>query len=267
MGGYSSSCELTEGVHGPCPSYDGTPAAHACLESPPCGRRRGRRSLDGDPPGGRGLGGRGRRPPAGRALPARLLAGIWLGGLGIYSLVLSAALPGLGVRRSLLLNLSGSAVANVLPLGGAVATALNWRMVRPGDPGRLLRRLHPAHQRPRRAHQAAAAAGGGRDPGHPERARSGGAVVDERLVRGGGLVAGAVRAVLRAIAPSGGRRAARGPRGSWRGSRSRPSGSRACSPASGTGCCRPASAYVAAQVTLLYFASGRSGSRARWSWC
>src|SRR3954452_10764400 len=59
-----------------------------------------------------------------------LLALIWLGGLGIYSLVLSAALPGLGVRRSLLLNLSGSAVANVIPFGGAVATALNWRMVR-----------------------------------------------------------------------------------------------------------------------------------------
>jgi uncharacterized membrane protein YbhN (UPF0104 family) len=59
-----------------------------------------------------------------------LLAAVWLGGLGIYSLVLSAALPGLGIRRSLLLNLSGSAVANVLPLGGAVATAMNWRMVR-----------------------------------------------------------------------------------------------------------------------------------------
>ena len=59
-----------------------------------------------------------------------VLALIWLGGLGIYSLVLSAALPGLGVRRSLLLNLSGSAVANVIPFGGAVATALNWRMVR-----------------------------------------------------------------------------------------------------------------------------------------
>ena len=44
--------------------------------------------------------------------------------------MLSAALPGLGVRRSLLLNLSGSAVANVVPLGGAVGTALNWRMVR-----------------------------------------------------------------------------------------------------------------------------------------
>ncbi len=59
-----------------------------------------------------------------------VLAAVWLGGLGVYSLVLSAALPGLGVRRSLLLNLSGSAVANLLPLGGAVATALNWRMVR-----------------------------------------------------------------------------------------------------------------------------------------
>jgi uncharacterized membrane protein YbhN (UPF0104 family) len=58
------------------------------------------------------------------------LALVWLGGLAIYSTVLAAALPGMGVRRSLLLNLSGSAVANVVPLGGAVATALNWRMVR-----------------------------------------------------------------------------------------------------------------------------------------
>lgn len=59
-----------------------------------------------------------------------LLSVIWLGGLAIYSLVLAAALPGLGMRRSLILNLTGSAVANVVPLGGAVATALNWRMVR-----------------------------------------------------------------------------------------------------------------------------------------
>lgn len=58
-----------------------------------------------------------------------LLTLIWLGGLAVYSLVLSAALPGLGVPRSLLLNLSGSAVSNVMPLGGAVGTALNWRMV------------------------------------------------------------------------------------------------------------------------------------------
>jgi uncharacterized membrane protein YbhN (UPF0104 family) len=59
-----------------------------------------------------------------------LLAATWLVGLGIYSTVLAAALPGLGMRRGLLLNLSGSAVANVVPLGGAVATALNWRMAR-----------------------------------------------------------------------------------------------------------------------------------------
>ena len=54
---------------------------------------------------------------------------IWLSGLVVYSLVLSAALPGLGVPRSLMLNLSGSAVSNVVPFGGAVGTALNWRMV------------------------------------------------------------------------------------------------------------------------------------------
>lgn len=59
-----------------------------------------------------------------------MLAAIWIGGLAVYSLVLSAALPGLGLRRGLLLNLSGSAVANTVPLGGAVATALNWRMAR-----------------------------------------------------------------------------------------------------------------------------------------
>lgn len=58
-----------------------------------------------------------------------LLALVWFGGLAVYSLVLSAALPGLGVARSLLLNLSGSAVSNVMPLGGAAGTALNWRMV------------------------------------------------------------------------------------------------------------------------------------------
>jgi len=57
------------------------------------------------------------------------LGALWLGGLCIYSTVLAAALPGLGVGRGLVLNLTGSAVANVVPLGGAVGTALNWRMV------------------------------------------------------------------------------------------------------------------------------------------
>lgn len=58
-----------------------------------------------------------------------VLTTIWLGGLAVYSLVLSAALPGLGMPRSLMLNLSGSAVSNVVPLGGAAGTALNWKMV------------------------------------------------------------------------------------------------------------------------------------------
>lgn len=72
------------------------------------------------------------RPLLALVTPGRLieLAGIWLGGLAIYACVLAAALPGLGVRRGLVLNLSGSAVANSVPLGGAVATAVNWRMVR-----------------------------------------------------------------------------------------------------------------------------------------
>ena len=46
--------------------------------------------------------------------------------------MLAAALPGLDLRRGLLLNLSGSAVSNVMPLGGAVGTALNWQMARWG---------------------------------------------------------------------------------------------------------------------------------------
>lgn len=59
-----------------------------------------------------------------------LLAVIWFGGLAIWATVLAAALPGLGVRRGLLLNLSGSAVANTVPMGGAFATALNWKMAK-----------------------------------------------------------------------------------------------------------------------------------------
>jgi uncharacterized membrane protein YbhN (UPF0104 family) len=48
----------------------------------------------------------------------------------MYSVVLSSALPGLGARRTLTVNLTGSAVANSIPLGGALATALNWRMLK-----------------------------------------------------------------------------------------------------------------------------------------
>lgn len=59
-----------------------------------------------------------------------LLALLWLAGLAVHSRVLTAALPGLSVRRALTLNLTGSAVANVLPLGGGVAMGVNMVMVR-----------------------------------------------------------------------------------------------------------------------------------------
>jgi uncharacterized protein (TIRG00374 family) len=55
---------------------------------------------------------------------------VWIAGLWAHSFVLAASLPGLTKRRSLTLSLTGSAVANVLPLGGAAGTALNFTMVR-----------------------------------------------------------------------------------------------------------------------------------------
>jgi putative heme transporter len=54
---------------------------------------------------------------------------VWIGGLVVYATVLVTALPGLSLRRGILLNLSGSAVSNLMPMGGAVGTAVNWRMV------------------------------------------------------------------------------------------------------------------------------------------
>jgi uncharacterized protein (TIRG00374 family) len=58
------------------------------------------------------------------------LAVVWLIGLVAHMLVLTAALPGLTVRRGLLMSLTGSAVSNVLPMGGAAGTALNYSMAR-----------------------------------------------------------------------------------------------------------------------------------------
>ena len=51
-------------------------------------------------------------------------------GLLIHSFVLTGALPGLTRRRALTLNLTGSAVANVLPFGGAAGMSLNYVMIR-----------------------------------------------------------------------------------------------------------------------------------------
>jgi glycosyltransferase involved in cell wall biosynthesis/uncharacterized membrane protein YbhN (UPF0104 family) len=58
------------------------------------------------------------------------LVGLWLLGLVVHSYVLTAAAPGLTHRRALTLNVTGSAVANVVPLGGAAGIELNRRMMR-----------------------------------------------------------------------------------------------------------------------------------------
>jgi uncharacterized protein (TIRG00374 family) len=59
-----------------------------------------------------------------------LLTAVWAAGLLAYSFVLTGALPGLTRRRALTLNLTGSAVSNVAPMGGALGVAANLMMVR-----------------------------------------------------------------------------------------------------------------------------------------
>lgn len=59
-----------------------------------------------------------------------VLALLWAAGLFVYSYTLTAALPGLSRQRALNLNLTGSAVANVLPFGGAAGMSLNYLMIR-----------------------------------------------------------------------------------------------------------------------------------------
>ncbi len=55
---------------------------------------------------------------------------VWLVGLFVHSFVLTAAAPTLSHRRALTLNVTGSAVSNVVPLGGAAGVELNRRMMR-----------------------------------------------------------------------------------------------------------------------------------------
>ena len=62
---------------------------------------------------------------------------VWIGGLSVHTVVLSASLPGLSRRRALTLNLTGSAVSNVLPLGGLAGTAVNLAMTRAWGHSRL----------------------------------------------------------------------------------------------------------------------------------
>jgi len=59
-----------------------------------------------------------------------LLGVVWICGLLAYTYVLTAVLPGLGRGQALVLNVTGSAVSNVLPFGGAVGVAVTWGMAR-----------------------------------------------------------------------------------------------------------------------------------------
>lgn len=68
-----------------------------------------------------------------QAIPAwqlGALGALWLLGLCVQTIALTAAMPGLTYRRALLLNLSGSFISNLLPLGGAAGTVLNYTMSR-----------------------------------------------------------------------------------------------------------------------------------------
>jgi uncharacterized membrane protein YbhN (UPF0104 family) len=59
-----------------------------------------------------------------------LLAVIWFSGLWAHTFVLTAAMPRLSHRRALTLNLTGSAVSNLVPMGGALGIGLNYWMTR-----------------------------------------------------------------------------------------------------------------------------------------
>lgn len=58
------------------------------------------------------------------------LAVLWFLGILTHTYVLTASLPGLSTRRALLLNLSGSSVANLVPFGGAAGIGLGFAMAR-----------------------------------------------------------------------------------------------------------------------------------------
>lgn len=58
------------------------------------------------------------------------IAVLWLAGLWVNTLALTAAMPGLSSRRAFFLNLTGSFVSNLLPLGGAAGTVANYTMSR-----------------------------------------------------------------------------------------------------------------------------------------
>ena len=55
-----------------------------------------------------------------------LVATLWLAGLAVHTIALSAAMPGLSHPRAFFLNITGSSVSNLLPLGGGAGTVVNW---------------------------------------------------------------------------------------------------------------------------------------------
>lgn len=55
---------------------------------------------------------------------------LWLVGVWAYTYVMAACLPGLRKTQGLGLYLVGSAVSNLLPVGGAVGVAVTWGMLR-----------------------------------------------------------------------------------------------------------------------------------------
>lgn len=61
------------------------------------------------------------------------LLGVWLVGKYVHSFLLTAAAPGLSRPRAVTVNLTGSAVASVMPLGGAAGLEVNRRMMRSWD--------------------------------------------------------------------------------------------------------------------------------------
>ncbi|WP_158220982.1 lysylphosphatidylglycerol synthase domain-containing protein [Kineosporia sp. R_H_3] len=58
------------------------------------------------------------------------LAAVWVAGLGAYAVVQTAALPGLSAGRAVALTLGGSAVGNLVPLGGAASMGVCAAMAR-----------------------------------------------------------------------------------------------------------------------------------------
>jgi putative heme transporter len=59
-----------------------------------------------------------------------LLTVVWLAGLFVHTYVMVVPLPGLGHGRAMMLNFSGSAVANIIPFGGVAGMGVNYSMLR-----------------------------------------------------------------------------------------------------------------------------------------